>query len=616
MRDRDTIMGSSISWFTVAICLLGCVYYYLFFFNRAFVELEIAVEHKTHFKIYWSAGDQPFSEKRRAIVTVQPGHHAYSFYLTNLGKVSRLRVDPFQYSGSGTLKKLALTQSGYQPFEVDLKTLEPLHEITKSRVGPEGLHLTSNGKDPYLLLEPVFGKAPVNWPLETARYLLICFLVVVVLAGCSPLARDFAFVPLLLAVVLGLIVVMATVSKRNAHPDEYVHLEAAEYYQQHLLPPNIEDPEIEQTYSAYGISRLNNGEIYYLMAGKFSVLLEALKIDRLLALRSFNILLFGLIFVYTVRSVEARMVALPFLLSPQVWYVFSYCVSDAFGLFLCFIVGCELVRENSFFNRLIDTDRVRPIGSMIVFSLLLALLFLLKINYYPFIILIYSAILWHWFRTPSDRTVIVVRILVCTLLALVAAFLRVGADYYVNGVERGEKLVAMQEKTAHYWYKPSTELDKKHVSMFMKERGTSLKGLLVKYKWFDHSFETGVGKYGYFTISGSETYYKLMKWSLMIFLVFLCGAIAIRGDTEGRLTALLVGALALALIGASIHRSWTIDFQPQGRYLFPILPMIGVILAKNRQALENKMFNLLTVHLFLLSLYSFIFVALLAIPRA
>ena len=341
-----------------------------------------------------------------------------------------------------------------------------------------------------------------------------------------------------------------------------------------------------------------------------------MKIDRLLALRSFNILLFGLIFVYTVKSVGARMVALPFLLSPQVWYIFSYCVSDAFGLFLCFIVGCELVRENSFFNRIVDADKAMPVGSIIVFSLLLAMLFLLKINYYPFIILIYSVILWYWLRLPEGRTVIFVRILACTVLALFVASLRIGADYYVNGGERSEKLATMQERTAHHWYKPSTELDKKHVSMFMKERGTTLKELLVKYKWFSHSFETGFGKYGYFTISGSETYYKLMKWSIIVFLVYICGAVALRGDVEGRLLALLVGGLALALIAASVHRSWTIDFQPQGRYLFPLLPMIGVILAKNRQVLDNKLFILLTVHLFLLSLYSFIFVALPAIPRA
>jgi hypothetical protein len=144
----------------------------------------------------------------------------------------------------------------------------------------------------------------------------------------------------------------------------------------------------------------------------------------------------------------------------------------------------------------------------------------------------------------------------------------------------------------------------------------TLKEMIVKYRWFAHSFQTGFGKYGYFTISGSDTYYRLMKWSMIVFLVFLGGAVAFRGDTEGRLLALLVCGLALALVAASVHRSWTIDFQAQGRYLFPILPMIGVVLARNRSVVDNKVFILLTMQLFLLSLYSFIFIALPAIPRS
>jgi hypothetical protein len=203
-----------------------------------------------------------------------------------------------------------------------------------------------------------------------------------------------------------------------------------------------------------------------------------------------------------------------------------------------------------------------------------------------------------------------------TIIALAFAGLRVGADYYVNGGERSEKLALMQEKTAHHWYKPSTELNKKHVSMYFKQRGVTLKEMIVKYRWFAHSFQTGFGKYGYFTISGSDTYYRLMKWSMIVFLVFLGGAVAFRGDTEGRLLALLVCGLALALVAASVHRSWTIDFQAQGRYLFPILPMIGVVLARNRSVVDNKVFILLTMQLFLLSLYSFIFIALPAIPRS
>ena len=616
MFDRKTTTAAVLSWFTLAICLLGCAYYFLFFYNRAFVEVEIEAEHKSIFKLYWTSGDIPFSEKKSSSVRLKPGKGSYTFFFTDLGKVDKIRVDPFQYEGKGTIHRLTLSQSGFQTVEVDLPSLVPLNHIEKSEAGPTGLLIESTGSDPFLLLQPDLARKPVNWALETARYVLICSLILLIVAGLRPLGPEFRFVPLMFAAVLTLVIVMAATSKRNAHPDEYVHLEASKYYQDHWLPPEVDDPEIEQTYSVYGVSRLNNGEVYYLLAGKFSRLLEVLAIDQLVALRSFNILLFGLIFLYTVKSVPARLVALPFLLTPQLWYIFSYCVSDALGLFLCFLAGCELVRDNSSLNRLLDGDRKAFLGHLALVTILLGSMFLLKVNYYPFILLVYAYIGWHWLKNPEGRRSIISRFAAVTIMALVFAGLRIGADYYVNGADRSEKIALMQEKTAHHWYKPSTELNKKHVSMYFKQRGVTLKEMVVKYKWFAHSFQTGFGKYGYFTISGSETYYRLMKWSVIVFLVFLGGAVAFRGDTEGRLLALLVCGLAFALVAASVHRSWTIDFQAQGRYLFPILPMIGVVLARNRLAVDNKMFILLTMHLFLLSLYSFIFIALPAIPRA
>ena len=616
MFDRKTKTAGVVSWFTVAICLLGCVYYFLFFYNRAFVELEIEAEHKSIFKLYWTSGDKPFSEKKSSSVKLKPGKGSYTFFFTDLGRVDQIRVDPFQYEGRGTIHRLTLSQSGYQTVEVDLASLEPLNQIEKSEAGLSGLLIISTGSDPFLLLQPDLFKNPVNWALETARYALICSLTLLIIYGFSPLGKKFKFVPVLFAAVLALVVVMAATSKRNAHPDEYVHLEASKYYQNYWLPPKVDDPEIEQTYSVYGVSRLNNGEVYYLLAGKFSRLLEVLAIDQLLALRSFNLLLFGLIFLYTVKSVPARLVALPFLLTPQLWYIFSYCVSDALGLFLCFLAGCEIVRDNSSLNRLLDGDRKASLRHLLLVALLLGSMFLLKINYYPFILLVYAFIVWNWFRNPEDRSSIIVRFAAVTIIALAFAGLRVGADYYVNGGDRSDKLALMQEKTAHHWYKPSTELNKKHVSMYFKQRGVTLKEMIVKYRWFAHSFQTGFGKYGYFTISGSDSYYRLMKWSAIVFLVFLGGAVAFRGDTEGRLLALLVCGLALALIGASVHRSWTVDFQAQGRYLFPILPMLGVVLARNRSVVDNKVFILLAMQLFLLSLYSFTFIALPAIPRS
>jgi uncharacterized membrane protein len=73
--------------------------------------------------------------------------------------------------------------------------------------------------------------------------------------------------------------------------------------------------------------------------------------------------------------------------------------------------------------------------------------------------------------------------------------------------------------------------------------------------------------------------------------------------------------LSVALIGASLYRSWTIDLQAQGRYLFPILPMVGVLLARGRTLVDNGVFILFSIQLFALSLYSYIFIALIQIPR-
>ena len=448
--------------------------------------------------------------------------------------------------------------------------------------------------------------------------MLICLVIILVTKSCSALHENFRYVVVMLCVAFVFIVTMAAVSKRNAHPDEYVHLDATMYYQENWLPPQIDDQAIEYTYSAYGISRLNNGEIYYLLAGKFSRLVTVFQMNDLFSLRFFNIFLFACILLYAAASIPARLVALPFILSPQVWYIFSYCGSDAFGLFLCFVAGCELVRPRSFLNRLLDPKRERGlILALFVLCVTLALLFLLKINYYPFIGLFYLYVMWQIFKNleSGDRKRVLARIVLVTLFAMLLAGLRIGADYYVNGFDRQEKVVSMQEKMAHHWYKPSTDLHNKHVTMYMKDRGTTLRGMIEGHQWFTHSFISGFGLYGYFTIAAPEIYYELVKWALLGFLIYIFLIIGVKGSMENRLLALLSVCLAIALIGASLHRSWTIDFQPQGRYLFPILPMIGILLAKSRHLFGTGLFTLLVSQLFMLAVYSFVFIALVSIPR-
>src|SRR5687767_3807883 len=62
---------------------------------------------------------------------------------------------------------------------------------------------------------------------------------------------------------------MAVISPYNAHPDELQHFEAAKYYKDHILPPEIGDPSVAASYSVWGISYLNYQWVEYFLAGKF-----------------------------------------------------------------------------------------------------------------------------------------------------------------------------------------------------------------------------------------------------------------------------------------------------------------------------------------------------------
>ena len=63
---------------------------------------------------------------------------------------------------------------------------------------------------------------------------------------------------LFLSAGLVCITIMALNAPFNSHPDEQHHYKASKYYMQNWRPPKYNDPAIKNTYSVYGISRLNN----------------------------------------------------------------------------------------------------------------------------------------------------------------------------------------------------------------------------------------------------------------------------------------------------------------------------------------------------------------------
>jgi len=134
-------------------CVIACSAYYHFMVNIAHVDVEMNVTQRSTFAIYWATEKRGYSRKRVIATVVEPGRDTYSFYLTDISKVSRLRIDTHDYAGEVTLKRMVINQEGYEPivFEdsTSFETLVPLQQIDNIKIDENGLSVQSIGNDPY-----------------------------------------------------------------------------------------------------------------------------------------------------------------------------------------------------------------------------------------------------------------------------------------------------------------------------------------------------------------------------------------------------------------------------------------------------------------------------------
>ena len=151
---------------------------------------------------------------------------------------------------------------------------------------------------------------------------------------------------------------------------------------------------------------------------------------------------------------------------------------------------------------------------------------------------------------------------------------------------------------------------KKDIYLEMRKRGTTLKHFLTADRWGEKSFRTSFGVYGYTQYSGSFVYYNYVRYLSLALLLTVIGSIAYRGQTAGiSLLTISLGSSLLLIIVACWH-AWTVDFQAQGRYFLPIIPMAAVLFYHCRRIIFRPLFYTLFFMLFSLSIYNFILVGL------
>ncbi|MBA3769079.1 MAG: hypothetical protein H0X08_01000 [Blastocatellia bacterium] len=434
---------------------------------------------------------------------------------------------------------------------------------------------------------------------------------------------------------------MALTADYNRHPDEIHHFEATRYYANHFLPPEIGDPNVRNSYSVYGVSYLNYHWIEYLLAGKFVFLLSPFVSDELLAARFFNVFLFAgltVFFLYQSKTDDDALLVPAFLLvTPQVWYVFGYVNNDAFALFVAIITASEIARPRSLLNRFLQADKFSAnLAGGLVFGLLIGLLLICKTNYYAFLVFV---ALWLSYESPAIKisqfkpeinfNCLRKYAFVFLVAASVLGF-RCALDFYVNGETnfvglsyvhyffgnfeaKQNRLLAYQEEIAEPPYKLSTaenDLTKTDAALKLKAKGASYAEMFTKWRWHEFSFKSFVGVYGYMNIFSPNVYYRLMTILYVAFGLYLAAVGFFKTSSETVWQTAIAAAGCLMTVFISSYLSWTYAFQAQGRYLFPVIGMIGLFVYSNRRHVHNTALAVFIGGAFLLSVYSFVFTAL------
>jgi hypothetical protein len=425
---------------------------------------------------------------------------------------------------------------------------------------------------------------------------------------------------LVAAAIVACLCLMATQSRFNVHPDERDHVNAGRYFIEYWDFPSLNDARLTGTYSNYGVSYLQQLDVVYFFAGKFARLLMFLPISDYMALRFFNVALFAILMLLFFLLPGRRKIAfLPLFLSPQLWYIFSYFNGDAFPLFLSFLLVFLAARGEPPLGQVRLSPRDPGLHRLVAQGLVLGGLCVSKQNYYVlvgFVAAFYGVCgLAARNLKAAGRDAAVV----FCLAALVFGG-RFAHNAYLNWKVRPDAPNQCAENYAAKDFKPSAqEAGTQFWGLRMRDQGLAYPQLFSIWDWHIWSFRTAFGVYDYMKIYAPYIFYRYMGYLLWPLLAVLALAVGYGGGRGGMLAVLTFFLFAGLTVFQSTWHSWVNDFQAQGRYLFPIAAMGGLVLARFSRAATTRLSLALVLPLslgmFAMSLYSFLWIGLAAIPR-
>ena len=140
------------------------------------------------------------------------------------------------------------------------------------------------------------------------------------------------------------------------------------------------------------------------------------------------------------------MLVLALVLSPQIWYIFSYFNGDGFAFFIALLLALQLIYPDSLTCRYLNSKTLWDKWSGgVLFGILIGTLLLSKMNYYLYVAFILSMIAWDFIseRRGAQWEENRLRIKKWALVACVALCVSLPPlvyDQYINDFSKNEKI--------------------------------------------------------------------------------------------------------------------------------------------------------------------------------
>jgi hypothetical protein len=373
----------------------------------------------------------------------------------------------------------------------------------------------------------------------------------------------------LFATALALAVALGT--RPYAHPDELFQVEDFRYFEGRAWPPDLgaDGPR----YSAYGWSRVFALELSYPLLGNAGGLLQrVVPIEPWLLYRLLNVALLPLTLAALLRARDAALptAALACVLAalPQVLYVFGYANSDAFAVAVSVLLFAHAL------GLMPPAAAGWSPGEALGLGILTGLTLAVKANFAAAVLLPYALLLPHLKAGLRRRATVAAWLMPILLLPapLRIVYPLTQKDGYRAGVER------MMNERATPDLRPASP---GRAGFMLASRGETYAGLLTRSPFLRFTVESFWGVYGHMKVFNPKAFYVLAGLLTLVNLGLTLRSATLRwGDLPAPLkTALVVAPLVVvATTAASLHRSLSYDFQPQGRYLFPCLLPVALLL--------------------------------------